>query len=134
MTAASTVSVPPAIILGDADYRQLVELATASQGTPAAEALLDELERAKVIADDKLPPDVVRMGSGVTFRADGSGDKRVELVFPADADIAAGKISVLTPVGAALIGLSGGQSITWLTRDGREQTLTVLEVTPPTAH
>ncbi len=40
------------------------------------------------------------------------------LVFPAEADIAAGKVSVLTPVGAALIGLSKGESIAWTARDG----------------
>lgn len=121
----------PKIVLGANDHKQLVELATASQGTPAAEALLDELERAKVVADDKLPESVVRMGSTVKFRSNGSGEKQVELVYPADADIAANKVSVLTPVGAALIGLSGGQSITWETRDGREQELTVVEVMQP---
>jgi regulator of nucleoside diphosphate kinase len=52
----------------------------------------------------------------------------VTLVFPAEADIAEGKISVLTPVGAALIGLTEGQSIMWTTRDGRDQELTILSV------
>jgi regulator of nucleoside diphosphate kinase len=121
----------PQIVLGINDHRQLVELATASEGTPAAEALLDELERAKVVADDRLPATVVRMGSRVRFRSPGAGEKLVELVYPVDADIAAGRISVLTPVGAALIGLSGGQSISWETRDGREQELTVVEVRQP---
>jgi regulator of nucleoside diphosphate kinase len=45
------------------------------------------------------------------------------------ANIAEGRISVLTPVGTALLGLTAGQSISWLTRDGRRQTLTVLSVT-----
>jgi regulator of nucleoside diphosphate kinase len=57
----------------------------------------------------------------------------VTLVYPAEADIAEGRISVLTPVGTALIGLRAGQSITWRTRDGRKQVLTVLRVTPPVA-
>jgi regulator of nucleoside diphosphate kinase len=50
------------------------------------------------------------------------------LVFPGQADIAAGKISILTPIGAALIGLSQGQSIDWKTRDGRSRQLTILSV------
>ncbi len=50
------------------------------------------------------------------------------LVFPGEADIAKGKISVLTPIGAALIGLSASQSIDWTSRDGRIHRLTVESV------
>jgi regulator of nucleoside diphosphate kinase len=49
-------------------------------------------------------------------------------VLPPEADISAGRISVLTPIGAALIGLSPGQSIDWETRDGRVGRLTVESV------
>jgi regulator of nucleoside diphosphate kinase len=69
------------------------------------------------------------MGSFVEFRDDESGRVRtVQLVFPADADMEADRISVLTPIGAALIGLSEGQSIEWRTRGGDWKTLTVLKV------
>ncbi|WP_407649143.1 GreA/GreB family elongation factor [Devosia algicola] len=50
------------------------------------------------------------------------------MVYPVQADISRGRVSVLTPVGAALIGLRTGQSITWETRDGRNNVLTVLSV------
>jgi regulator of nucleoside diphosphate kinase len=70
------------------------------------------------------------MGSTVQFKSDDGQQRRVILVFPGEADISQGKISVLTPVGAALIGLSEGQSIMWTTRDGRDQQLTVLAVEP----
>ena len=48
-------------------------------------------------------------------------------------ELAAGTISILTPIGAALIGLSPGQSIAWTARDGRQHRLTVLSVAPPAA-
>lgn len=125
----------PQIVLGAADHQQLMELATAGldRNPEVAEELLGELDRASVIADEEVPQDVVRMGAHVRYRADGSAEREVTLVYPADANIDEGKISVMTPVGAALIGLRSGQSIDWLTRDGRQQVLTVLEVTQPSA-
>jgi regulator of nucleoside diphosphate kinase len=68
------------------------------------------------------------MGSTVLFRSDDGQHRRVTLVFPGEADISRDRISILTPIGIALIGLSEGQSITWVTRDGRERGLTVLSV------
>lgn len=123
----------PDIMLGRQDHRQLIVLAMAGIGHSAedADGLLYELERARVVADDAVPDDVVRMGSLVRFRSNAGGERTVELVYPKDADIEAGKVSVLTPVGTALIGLRTGQSITWLTRDGRKQVLTVLDVRGP---
>ena len=55
-------------------------------------------------------------------------DRAVELVYPRDADISAGQVSILTPVGAGLIGLRSGQSILWPDRDGRERKLTIVKV------
>jgi regulator of nucleoside diphosphate kinase len=88
---------------------------------------MGEMDRAKVIPSESLPLGIVRMGSTVEFESAGQR-RRVTVVFPGDADISQGKISILTPVGAALIGLSEGQSIMWMTRDGRSQQLTVLDV------
>ena len=69
------------------------------------------------------------MGCEVEFRDDTTGKvQSMMLVYPADADIARGKISVLTPVGTALIGLSAGKSINWETRTGDLKRLTVLQV------
>ena len=123
----------PRIVMGHSDHRQLIVLAMAGLGHTAddADGLLYELERAEVVADDILPADAVRMGSSVRYRANGVAERRVTLVFPKDADIAEGRISVLTPVGTALLGLRPGQSISWVTRDGRTQVLTVVAVEPP---
>ena len=122
----------PKIILGAHDYARLTGLAMAAldRQPDTAEELLSEIERATIVEPDAVPPDVVRMGSVVDYRTD-QGDKRVTVVFPAEADIAAGKISVLTPIGTALIGLSKGQSISWTARDGRSHRLTILSVEPP---
>lgn len=71
------------------------------------------------------------MGSTVHYRTGGGETRVVTLVFPKLADIAAGKISILTPVGSALIGLRKGQSISYRARDGRPQSLTVVDVFHP---
>lgn len=120
----------PRILVSDADHARLSDLATgALQRFPEiAEELQDEMNRAEIVSASALPADVVRMGSTVEFSASGGPRRRVELVFPIDADIAANRVSVLTPVGTALIGLSAGQSIRFTTQDGREQTLSVLNV------
>jgi regulator of nucleoside diphosphate kinase len=86
------------------------------------------MDRAKVVQDGSVPRDVVRMGSTVTFRSDDGRELTETLVYPVDEDSDAHKISVMTPVGAALIGLAEGQSISWTARDGRRHELTVVKV------
>ena len=124
----------PNIVLGADEHRQLTVLALSGTAHTADDSdwLLNELERANIVPDAAVPHDVVRMNSTVLFRTLGGDERAVQLVFPKDADIASGRISVLTPVGSALIGLRTGHSITWLTRDGRKQLLTVLSVSQPT--
>lgn len=135
VTTLSDFNLTPEIIVGQEEHRRLTVLALAGTGHSAevADSLLHELERASVLPDQYVPSDVVRMGSHVRFRTSEGDQREVELVFPIDADIGRQRISVLTPVGAALLGLRRGQSITWLTRDGRKQVLTVLAVRPPRA-
>ena len=120
----------PSIIVSDRDQSRLTTLATdALERFPqAAQELLSEMERAAVVSAEAVPSNVVQMGSGVVFQSDNGETRRVTLVFPGQADIGAGRISILTPIGAALIGLSEGQSIAWKTRDGRLRQLTILAV------
>jgi regulator of nucleoside diphosphate kinase len=97
-----------------------------------AGALLDELRRAHVIDDEAIGPDVVRLGSRVTFREGPRGDPRtVRLIAPMQVDRGADDASVLSSTGAALLGLRAGQSILWADRVGGEQVLTVVSVIPP---
>ena len=123
----------PAIVLSDTDCNRLTDLALAVQyRTPeSTDELLAERERARIVPAAALPDDVIRMGSNVVYKSAMGQTRRVTLVFPGDADIATGRISILTPIGTALIGLSTGQSITWRARDGREHELTVIAVEQP---
>ena len=125
----------PQIIVSDADCERLTSLATAAlQRLPeVAQELLAEMERAKVVDARQVPADVVRMGSTVTFKSDDGHKRRMTLVYPVDEDVTLHKISVMTPVGAALIGLGEDQSISWTARDGRRHELTVLRVENPKA-
>lgn len=125
----------PNIRVSETDYGRLMVLAEtmAARVPEVSEALVAELERASVIEDGLAMHGVVQMGSQVQYRVSGGETRGVTLVYPGEADIAAGKISVMTPVGAALIGLSEGQSIGFGTRDGREHELTVLKVLRPAA-
>jgi regulator of nucleoside diphosphate kinase len=120
----------PQIIVSNADYERLTDLATASmQRLPdVAQELLSEMDRAKVVDAGDVPADVVRMGSTVTFKQDGDQTRRMTLVYPAEESLDEQKISVMTPIGAALIGLAVGQSISWTARDGRRHELTVQKV------
>jgi regulator of nucleoside diphosphate kinase len=119
----------PSIIVTDIDRDRLSALATAAMNRfpDVAEDLMGEMDRAKVVPSQSFPSGIVRMGSTVEFESTGQR-RRVTVVYPKDADISQGRISILTPVGAALIGLSEGQSIMWTTRDGRSQQLTVIHV------
>jgi regulator of nucleoside diphosphate kinase len=91
-------------------------------------ALRGELDRAAVVEPRDMPKNVVSMNSTVTFKDEASGEQStLTLVYP----MAAGKpgtVSILAPVGSALLGLSKGRHIDWPTPDGRTRRLTVLSV------
>ena len=127
-----TPELPP-ITLNTVDADRLLRLADIARRRfpAAAEFLSREVERANVVSPSQMLPGVVAMGSEVEFRDDTTGQvRRVTLVYPHEADVAAGTISVLTPIGAALIGLSVSQSIEWETPLGERRSLTVLGVEP----
>lgn len=92
--------------------------------------LTDELDRAIVVQTEHVPADVVSMHTRCTYIDQSIGIQReIELVYPDEADPATGKISVLTPVGSALIGLREGQEIAWDFPDGSMRRLKVARVT-----
>jgi regulator of nucleoside diphosphate kinase len=94
--------------------------------------LLDEIERAELHSPEDMPAGIVTMMSTVEFVDEGSDTRRtVQLVYPPDADIAQGKISILTPIGAGLIGRSKGQSILWPDREGHTRKLNIVKVSRP---
>ena len=121
----------PQIHMIDKEADALSDLAVSVEARlpQVSRMLLDEIGRAKIYTQAKIPTDVVTMHSVVEFLDEATGaDRTVELVFPRDADIAAGRISILTPIGAGLIGMRTGQSILWPDRDGRERMLTIVKV------
>lgn len=123
-------SLPP-ITLSAIDVERLWTLSAAHrhQTPDVVDFLEGELERARVLPADALPTSFVRMGSRVRFRDDGTGlTTQVMLVYPGQEDAERRHVSVLSPVGASLIGLSPGQSIVFVSPHGRRRKLTVLEV------
>ena len=88
-----------------------------------------ELDRAVVVSSEAVPPDVVTMNSRVVYDDETAGVRRVvSIVYPRHADASEGRISVLSPIGTALLGLSVGQSIDWDFPDGSRRTLRVKEL------
>jgi len=120
----------PSIMISTDDERRLSLLAKASmtQFPRVAHFLEHEIHRATIVPE---PKGVVRMGSQVVYRDETTGRIReVTLVYPHEADINLKRISVLTPVGAALIGMGEGQSIEFQTPVREKRSLTVLAVRP----
>lgn len=131
MTSQPTSGLPPSIVVSRRDAARLEALLDAPQWQhdPTAEALLGELARAEVVDDAELPAGVVGMHSRVACVDDNSGERHeLTLVFPQEADAGAGRVSILAPVGSALLGLSVGQSIDWSTPQGRALRLRVTGV------
>ncbi|MBX3725212.1 MAG: nucleoside diphosphate kinase regulator [Xanthomonadales bacterium] len=122
----------PPLLLGRLAHRRLVALADAAADRQPefAQSLLVELARASLADDDLLPDDVVAVGRRIEYFDHHAGRSRcIDLVWPSEADIDLGRISVLTPIGAALIGLRVGQSIQWQVTDGSVRRLDVRKVT-----
>lgn len=134
MTAQQPAARPP-ITLIESEADTLADLAVnLRERHPHVSALLlEEIDRAETVADAAgLPADTVSMGAGVEFVDRKTGERHiVQLVYPKDADIAQGRLSILTPVGAGLIGLKQGQSISWPDRNGEERLLTIEKVNRP---
>lgn len=124
----------PPIILLETEADTLSDLALAAQRSApeASRMLLEEIDRAQSCEADELPADVVTMGSRVTFVDDASGaTHEVQLVYPREADAEAKRISILTPLGAGLIGLRSGQAISWPNLAGQHRDLRIVGVIQP---
>jgi regulator of nucleoside diphosphate kinase len=117
----------PPIFIAEDEHERLTSLALAAlDRVSGAVDLFVELSRAKTVK--ALPEHVVGVGSVASFEYDGSSYREYELVDPHRADIAARRISVLTPVGAMLLGLSQGQTIEWVGPDNRAHKVVVENV------
>ncbi|OOG23627.1 nucleoside diphosphate kinase regulator [Thioalkalivibrio denitrificans] len=121
----------PPITVSSLDLERLEQLL---DGLPrdaqaAHQALREELNRANVVESDKIPPSVVTMNSTVRFRVEPEGNEfERTLVYPSGMDGSPERISVLAPIGSALLGLSVGDSIAWPSPRGGDMTVRIMEI------
>jgi regulator of nucleoside diphosphate kinase len=122
----------PSIYLTQEDLDRLFDLLETYGTGPGADRLQkleSELVRAVVVPHDEIPKDVVTMNSRVVFEDETTGQRReITLVYPKHADIASGKVSVLVPVGTALLGMRVGQTIDWQLPSGQKHRYKVVAV------
>jgi regulator of nucleoside diphosphate kinase len=124
----------PPLLLSRLDCARLEALLDAH---PSADArgLRAELERAQVVEAGEVPADVIAMNSTARFRDEASGEEHeITLVYPHDAGNGVGTVSILAPVGSALLGLSVGHAIDWPMPGGRSARLRVLSVSRQSHH
>lgn len=122
----------PSIIISETDHDRLVSLLDtelAARHARTAEVLRRELDRAEIVPTDQVPVGVVTMGAHVLY-TDSSGTRaEVELAYPWDASGDGRRVSILSPLGASLIGLREGAQFDWRLASGRVHRVTVLSVT-----
>ena len=121
----------PKIIVSSLDAERLEILLDALPPAEAAahEGLLEELGRAEIVAPEQMPAGVVTMNSTVRFQIDAPPEElRLTLVYPRDLASTDDAISILTPVGSALLGLAVGDAIDWPRPDGQLVRVRILEV------
>lgn len=121
----------PKIIVSTLDAERIEQLL---DGLPHNAAIKDELEtellRADVVEPTEIPANVVTMNSTVRFKVASSPEEfELTLVYPKDLDASGKKISILAPIGSALLGLTQGDQIQWPTPDGGVQQVTIQEIT-----
>jgi regulator of nucleoside diphosphate kinase len=120
----------PRIVLSRFDRERLERLLDKVGPRPDLDALREEIDRAEVVEPAAVPANVVTMNSVVRFVDEESGkESEVKLVFPGHADVDSNRISVLAPVGSALLGLSVGDSIDWPLPNDRRRRFRVVAVT-----
>lgn len=125
-------STKPNIVVTSTDLERLEHLLTntPAKNLPGVDSLMAELERADVVESSEIPKGVVTMNSTVRFVEEGSGKAHeLTLVYPHEIDgTSTDKVSILAPVGSALLGLAEGQVIEWSRPGGGVIRLRVVEV------
>lgn len=133
-TDISQGAVRPVIHMIDheSDAIEALAMAVEARNPQVAEMLYEELGRAMQHSADNMPDNIVTMNCRVEFVDETSGLRRtVKLVYPKDADIENDCLSILTPMGAGLIGMVAGETIAWPDRAGTERMLRIVGVAPP---
>lgn len=130
MAASIPLDALPEIVITERDHERLMSLLqTLPPRHPVGGLLRRELDRAEVVESDAVPADVVTMHSRVVLEDVGSHTRHsVSLVYPGSADFEQGRLSILAPVGAALLGLRAGAEISWPMPNGGERRVRVVSV------
>lgn len=120
----------PARLLTELDHIRISKLLQRPGASPQTQAEVDDLiHSAELISSYQVPADVVTMYSQVLIADGQTGQQRkLTLCYPHDADPAAGFVSVLSPVGAGLLGLKKGRMARWPTPDGGTATAKIVEI------
>ena len=115
--------------LTELDHIRISKLLQRAVGSPETVAQVDELiNNAELISSHKVPANLVTMYSQVLIADGNTGEERkLTLCYPHDADVAAGFISVLSPVGVSLLGLKKGKVARWPTPDGGTATAKIVD-------
>jgi regulator of nucleoside diphosphate kinase len=117
------------LLASESDLVADLALRLEHQQPAVAAMLLGEIDRAELYEPETLPADAVRLGSDVDFVDENTSQlRKIRLVLPALANIAEGRISILTPMGAALYGLRTGDSIDWPDLDGKSRKIRIVRV------
>lgn len=117
------------ILASESDFVAELALSAEHRHPVVAAMLLEEIERAELHPPETMPAGHVALGSRVTFIDEKTGKERtVRLVTPSEANIAEGRISIVTPMGAALYGLETGACIDWPDLSGAERRITIVRV------
>lgn len=127
-------SIEQELLITDVDLERLRPVID-QHDSPASDSLDAELRRAVIVPQREVPADVVTMNSEVVYEDCATAARRVvRVVYPKDADARAGKVSVLAPIGSALLGLRVGQSIEWQVPNGKKRVRVVELKYQPEAH
>lgn len=121
----------PKIVISTLDADRLESLLETHLGGtfPGKTELEDELARAEIVEPKDVPPTAVSMNSTVRFKVLSSNEEfKLTLVYPKDMDSSGNKISILAPVGSALLGLSEGDQIEWPKPGGGLLSVTIEEI------
>ncbi len=123
------MKMPKKIYITEKDMDRLNSILINIKDSPAVRKLQDELDRATILKSEDIPPDVVTMNSQVQFKTLETGDtSEITIVYPPNADSSKARVSILAPVGAALIGLRVGDKIEWTLPTGLVRTFQIISV------
>lgn len=125
------MTVKPGIVLSSLDVDRLESLLGSLPREERLKhaGLQEELDRAEVVEPKDVPPNVVTMNSSVRFAMESGEEFTLTLVYPRDSDGSTDRVSILAPVGSALLGLAAGEQIEWPKPGGNTMTVQIKEVT-----